>query len=395
MVMNSPKNTATLTSMEAWTMQTGRVLSNAEVVEMIAVTESSKMLDKRRESREVEEELELKRKACREHVKSMEQREAMLEQKREQLQANLVKFNKLIADNETKRTRALRKVADEIANTEAKKKEIEELKSRLNEWMEKRMEITEDIAACSKYYNYLESICRARPDDFNDVRDIITRWQILKETEHTLFERKRELEDKCIELDQQLDKFKKQHFNRMLSANKQRNQMQHTLEYTREETYEAQGEAEYLAQKQREAKFYLGASIMSIQYIYQRVMDYKNRNSASAAAAAAAAAAATAATATVTASGASSTAATASPTMTGTGAASSPTSSSLSFSASHQQLQELTKQLDFIGSFLYDFRGIVAGGKPQRQSSMITLPPQNHILSNRRIPTSSSDMVAH
>eukprot|EP00002_Diphylleia_rotans_P028961 TRINITY_DN585_c0_g2_i11.p1 TRINITY_DN585_c0_g2~~TRINITY_DN585_c0_g2_i11.p1 ORF type:complete len:138 (-),score=39.00 TRINITY_DN585_c0_g2_i11:402-815(-) len=116
------------------------VQSNRKMEHMSPAT---RLLEKHQEMADVQAALAAEMDEFSRVEERIQQREEDLKRKDMELQESLVKFNKFLQENDSKRSRAEKKAAQEIRLREAKEKEIEQLRQQIAEMTIKRTRITE------------------------------------------------------------------------------------------------------------------------------------------------------------------------------------------------------------------------------------------------------------
>jgi chromosome segregation ATPase len=150
---------------------------------------SSKILEKTRQLSEVHDALEIQKVEFARKIGAFERREEALHKKDLRLQDSLIKFNKFLQENESKRTRALKRCDDECRICDAKEKEISSLKDLLNAKVAEEKELTDKLSQNKKYRDYLKSvitISHSTSDDYPEIQDILDRYKTLKSTNDDL-----------------------------------------------------------------------------------------------------------------------------------------------------------------------------------------------------------------
>merc|ERR1719261_2100863 len=94
------------------------------------VSPATRLLEKRRQMFEVQEALDAQKEDFERREHAFQQREEALRKKDLALQESLIKFNKFLQENESKRNRAVKRAADEKKQREQKESEIEGLRSQ-------------------------------------------------------------------------------------------------------------------------------------------------------------------------------------------------------------------------------------------------------------------------
>ncbi|KAJ7374085.1 Coiled-coil domain-containing protein 42 [Desmophyllum pertusum] len=92
------------------------------------LTPATRLLEKRREMSEVEQALAAQKEEFQMKMESLQQRREELDRKEYQLKESLLKFDKFLKENDSKRARALKKAAEEREMRRAKDREIARLK---------------------------------------------------------------------------------------------------------------------------------------------------------------------------------------------------------------------------------------------------------------------------
>ena len=85
------------------------------------VSPATRLLEKRRQMFEVQEALDAQKEEFARREDAFRRREEGLRKKDLELQESLIKFNKFLQENESKRNRAIKRASDENANEKLKK----------------------------------------------------------------------------------------------------------------------------------------------------------------------------------------------------------------------------------------------------------------------------------
>ena len=86
----------------------------------------------------------------------------MLKKKDLELQESLIKFNKFLQENDSKRGRAEKKEKEEIKQRSLKEQEIVRLQDQLQRQKDHRQLMVIDLQKKMKYQSFLESVCCTR-----------------------------------------------------------------------------------------------------------------------------------------------------------------------------------------------------------------------------------------
>jgi hypothetical protein len=138
------------------------------------VSPATRLLEKRRQMFEVQEALDAQKEEFQRREATFKRREEMLKKKDLELQESLIKFNKFLQDNDSKRNRAEKKERDEIKLRQQKEGEITRLASQLGEQQERRSEMMAELSKMVKYSHYLDNVLQHEVE-FGEVTDIIAR----------------------------------------------------------------------------------------------------------------------------------------------------------------------------------------------------------------------------
>ena len=99
----------------------------------------------------------------------------MLKKKDLELQESLIKFNKFLQENDSKRSRAEKKEKEEIKQRLVKEQEITKLHEALKTQKEQRRLMTLELDKMMKYQYFLESVLDAT-EEFPEIADLLSRY---------------------------------------------------------------------------------------------------------------------------------------------------------------------------------------------------------------------------
>merc|ERR1711907_400428 len=130
------------------------------------VSPATRLLEKRRQKIEVQEALEAQKADFARREEQFQRREQIIKKKDLELQENLIRFNKFLQENDTKRTRAEKKFIEEERKKMEHTEQIEEFKMQLEELKLENDMLNEELNKNQKYQNYLELTCENTGDEF-------------------------------------------------------------------------------------------------------------------------------------------------------------------------------------------------------------------------------------
>ncbi len=150
---------------------------------------ASRILEKRRQLAEVDEALEAQKDEFARKIDAFRRREEALRKKDLRLQDSLIKFNKFLQENENKRTRAIKRCADESRIREEKEKEVVKLTDILKRKTQEEKDGTEQLLKNKKFQQYLNAVVHEMQlsfSDYSEIQDALDRFETLKSTNDDL-----------------------------------------------------------------------------------------------------------------------------------------------------------------------------------------------------------------
>merc|ERR1711998_370031 len=132
------------------------------------VSPATRLLEKRRQKIEVQEALEAQKADFARREEQFQRREQIIKKKDLELQENLIRFNKFLQENDTKRTRAEKKFIEEERKKMEHTSAIEEHKQDLAGFQKERNKLKEDLDKNQRYLQYLEMTCENTGDEFGE-----------------------------------------------------------------------------------------------------------------------------------------------------------------------------------------------------------------------------------
>lgn len=199
------------------------------------LTPATKLLEKRREMKEVEQALSAQKEEFQMKMESLQQRQEELERKECTLKESLLKFDKFLKENDSKRHRALKKALEEKASKQQKHHEHESLLEEINILEEERNKIQEKLDMHKKFHTYMDAVLE-NSDEFSEVREITSRYETLSSTYQDLLERDQSNQDLIENKRQFLAKFTEDRQNEIMSYNNDLSTMQGDLDKAKSRT---------------------------------------------------------------------------------------------------------------------------------------------------------------
>jgi len=195
------------------------------------LTPATRLLEKRREMAEVEQALAAQKEEFQMKMESLQQRREELERKEYQLKESLLKFDKFLKENDSKKARALKKASDEKDASRGKDREIEKLKEEMNALVVYRDKTQGKLEKYAKFQKYLDKVLEVA-DEFQEIREITARYDTLMATHNELLANENRNQDEIEQEKARLNRFIEDKNNEVLNYNNLLAQLQTELEKT-------------------------------------------------------------------------------------------------------------------------------------------------------------------
>ncbi|GLD96470.1 hypothetical protein PINS_up005153 [Pythium insidiosum] len=197
-------------------------------------------------------------------------REEALRKKDLELQESLIKFNKFLQENESKRNRAIKRASDEIKQRLTKEQEVAKLKEHLEQLLVENDKLNSEVKKNMKYARYLELVQETVPEDYPEVADLVNRYRTLKETNRDLSQNQLHHEEENERKRVEFANFQKERANEILNHNNRIASMQRELEADENLTIRLQHEADAGLRMTTQKTLALGQIVMAIGNLLQR-----------------------------------------------------------------------------------------------------------------------------
>ena len=234
------------------------------------VSPATRLLEKRRQMFEVQEALNSQKEEFARREDAFRRREDGLRRKDLELQESLIKFNKFLQENESKRNRALKRASEEKKQRELKEKEIEKLEAQLKSKLKEESMMKEEVEKNLKYQDYLENVVQTMSKFFPEISDILNRYKTLRDANSYLIEKHHADEGSNDKLQKEFISFKKFKENQILNESNEIAEMQLKLEKGVTKTMRAQQDIDKLTLEASEKSLELGQIVSSVANILER-----------------------------------------------------------------------------------------------------------------------------
>jgi hypothetical protein len=237
------------------------------------VSPATRLLEKRRQMFEVQEALDAQKEEFARREDAFRRREEALRKKDLELQESLIKFNKFLQENESKRNRAIKRASDEKRQRELKELEILKLHSQASSKMGAEKDFKALVSKNVKYQSFLTEVIefvQSTSSDFPEVQDLLNRHQTLADANSDLTAKQL---DHDLEYENERLKFttfSKETANDVLQLNNQIATLQKNLELESVGTLRMQNNVDSSIRSMSDKVLQLGQMLASIENLLER-----------------------------------------------------------------------------------------------------------------------------
>uniref|UniRef100_H3HC35 DUF4200 domain-containing protein n=1 Tax=Phytophthora ramorum TaxID=164328 RepID=H3HC35_PHYRM len=234
------------------------------------VSPATRLLEKRRQMFEVQEALDAQKEEFARREDAFHRREEGLRKKDLELQESLIKFNKFLQENESKRNRAVKRASDEVKQRLSKEQEVAKLQAQLTVLQRESDALGAQVRHHLKYTRYLELVQEAVPEDYPEVSDLVNRYHTLRETNRDLSRNQITHEEESESKRLEFAAFQKERANEILTFNNRIAALQRALEREELQAVRMQHETDASLRATTQKTLALGQIIMAIGNLLQR-----------------------------------------------------------------------------------------------------------------------------
>ncbi|KAM4807523.1 cilia- and flagella-associated protein 73 [Rhinophrynus dorsalis] len=196
------------------------------------LTPATRLLEKRREMVEVEQALNTQKEEFQMKTESLQQRRTELQHKEEKLKDSLFKFDKFLKENDSKRKRALHKANEERQLAAQKDREALRLQAENAQLQCRKEVLLQRQEKNSIYQRYLQRALE-RTEEFQEVQEMIDRFNTLMATQDKLLKRELENQEETEREKSRLLHYQEETRSQILEQNNQLAELQGELEQAR------------------------------------------------------------------------------------------------------------------------------------------------------------------
>ncbi|NXF05657.1 CC42M protein, partial [Smithornis capensis] len=195
---------------------------------------STRVLLKRREMAEVEQELQSRREEFRQRMEGLVQRREQLAQKEEQHQDLVLKFDALLKASAARRERALRREGKEQARALAQEAEAARLHRELDGLLRHRERLAGRLRSLRRFGDYLRDVL-ARMGQFQDVLAMLVHFGVLTGARAALAQEAEAGQEQLAQGRTQLQWYQEETSTELLGTNNELAQLHTRLEAARQD----------------------------------------------------------------------------------------------------------------------------------------------------------------
>ena len=241
------------------------------------VSPATRLLEKRRQMFEVQENLETQKVEFNRKEEVLKRREEGLKKKDLELQESLIRFSKFLQENDSKRTRAEKEAIDEIKLRLSKERDIGDLSRSLAKLQAERDTTSEVADANLRYQKFLEVVLETS-DEYQEIGDLLMRHATLEATNNDLRQHARE----CAELNEQtraeLQAYTKSKADEILNLNNRMSRLKKEMEGKERETMGHEMRKDYAVQTASQKTLQHGQVTMAMENLFLRCRESSKVN---------------------------------------------------------------------------------------------------------------------
>jgi len=234
-------------------------------------SQSTLLLRKRKEMREVDISLDLMKKDYKKRMDECEERRLLFEGKQAKMREQVLKFEKFIQENDAKRLRAETKSKYERQLFADKCKEMSTLKMKIDEMEQTRVELVIELEVKRRYRSYLLQTIDVG-EGYEEVPELLSRYYTLRDATEELLALNNEQENETEEFRVKLQALKTEMQNKSLVGNSVIHKYQKILEDKREFSQSEETEKFHLEDKRKDISRDYSQVAQAIKNLYTRCL---------------------------------------------------------------------------------------------------------------------------
>jgi hypothetical protein len=209
----------------------------AELQQLLAgatqTSQATQLLKKRKEMREVDDSLDLMKKDFKKRMDECEERRLQFELRQAKLREQVLKFEKFIQENDSKRQRAELKAKHERKIYEDKCKELALLQLKYQELLDSQKVFHNELNKKIRYREFLERLVEEGDEGYEEIGDILNRHTTLVDANKDLLTHSADREHAVDQLRHRYQQLVTESQNQLLVNNSNMNALQKEIENLR------------------------------------------------------------------------------------------------------------------------------------------------------------------
>eukprot|EP00948_MAST-09A_sp_MAST-9A-sp1_P000897 g897.t1 len=234
------------------------------------VAPATRLLEKRRQMFEVQETLDCQKEEFQRREEAFRRREEGLRLKDLELQESLIRFNKFLQENESKRARAEKRAKEEAHNRKLKEEEIKDLKETYEEAVRKKERLQQKRDQNMKYQYFLEMVQETHSEEYGEIVELLNRYKTLNNANADLIAGQIQNEKKTELKRVDFAEYKKSAQNKLLNLNNQFARYQKDLEKAESRAVNAADKWENAVRGFSQETLEVGKILMAVENLLQR-----------------------------------------------------------------------------------------------------------------------------
>ncbi|XP_063063977.1 coiled-coil domain-containing protein 42-like [Engraulis encrasicolus] len=235
-----------------------------------SVAPSSRLLQKRREAKQVHSAMRNQKEDFDTTLRALRVRKDELHGKEEQMREYLQRFDNFLKDNEMKRCRAVRKAGLERELTNQKMEDLCLLQKEMKALNQQREHLEVQVKKNAIYPNYLHRVTQIS-EQFQEARQVMSRYDTLIQTREDLVQTTQQNQDLTENARAQLNRYIEQSNDTLLNYNNTLAQLQSKLDHAREEGMIWESRWAHIQNTAAKKTLLLGTIKMATLNLYQSV----------------------------------------------------------------------------------------------------------------------------
>jgi chromosome segregation ATPase len=190
----------------------------------------------------------------------------------------MIKFSQFLQDNEKKKQDYTKKKNEEDSRIEGLKRQIDKKKEQYTILLDKQKRIQLKVNAMRKYENYLENVKDLHQDEYQELSDILSRYETLQRSNIKLKETMQRLEKELDDLKNEVAKYEKDMKTEIMQLNNDIAGLQQQFEVIEDQKNKLKSEAEESSSKKLSKVSELARILMAINNLESRCLNRKEKS---------------------------------------------------------------------------------------------------------------------